>query len=88
MNNEKRIASFLFEVGTMRKLIRAHRQLLLTDDKIMPSGNSRNRFWQKMPICWTNCFCFGNMRGRGIGRRACGSRVRAKAKTLRTTWKD
>ena len=32
MNNEKRIASFLFEVGTMRKLIRMHRQLLLTDD--------------------------------------------------------
>ncbi len=31
-NKEKRIAQFLFEVGTMRKLIRAHRQLLLTDD--------------------------------------------------------
>lgn len=32
MKKEKRIADFLFEVGTMRKLIRAHRQLLLTDD--------------------------------------------------------
>ncbi len=34
MNPEdlQRIAQFLFEVGTMRKLNRAHRQLLLTDD--------------------------------------------------------
>lgn len=32
MNEEKRIAQFLFEVGTMRKLIRIHRQALLTDD--------------------------------------------------------
>src|SRR3989344_2661003 len=32
MDKEKRIADFLFEVGTMRKLIRMHRQLLLTDD--------------------------------------------------------
>jgi putative hydrolase of HD superfamily len=29
---EKRIAKFLFEVGTMRKLMRMHRQVLLTDD--------------------------------------------------------
>jgi len=28
----KQIASFLFEVGTMRKLLRIHRQTLLTDD--------------------------------------------------------
>ncbi|OGZ31739.1 MAG: hypothetical protein A3H02_01590 [Candidatus Niyogibacteria bacterium RIFCSPLOWO2_12_FULL_41_13] len=28
----KRLASFLFEVGTMRKLLRMHRQTLLTDD--------------------------------------------------------
>lgn len=27
-----RLADFLFEIGTMRKLIRAHRQMLLTDD--------------------------------------------------------
>ena len=31
-NKEKRIAKFLFEVGTMRKLVRMHRQVLLTDD--------------------------------------------------------
>jgi 5'-deoxynucleotidase YfbR-like HD superfamily hydrolase len=29
---ERRIANFLFEVGTMRKLMRVHRQTLLTDD--------------------------------------------------------
>ena len=32
MKDEERIANFLFEIGTMRKLIRAHRQPLLTDD--------------------------------------------------------
>ncbi len=34
MNNEElqKIAQFLFEVGTMRKISRMHRQLLLTDD--------------------------------------------------------
>lgn len=32
MEKEKKIAGFLFEVGTMRKLIRMHRQVLLTDD--------------------------------------------------------
>lgn len=32
MNDEKKIAQFLFEIGTMRKLTRMHRQLLLTDD--------------------------------------------------------
>jgi len=29
---EKRIANFLYEIGTMRKLMRMHRQVLLTDD--------------------------------------------------------
>ena len=29
---DERLADFLFEVGTMRKLLRAHRQVLLTDD--------------------------------------------------------
>jgi putative hydrolases of HD superfamily len=29
---EERIADFFFELGTMRKLLRSHRQLLLTDD--------------------------------------------------------
>ena len=31
-SNEKRIANFLYELGTMRKLMRIHRQTLLTDD--------------------------------------------------------
>ena len=31
-DKEKRIASFLFELGTMRKLPRMHRQLLFTED--------------------------------------------------------
>ncbi len=31
-NQTKKAASFLFEVGTMRKIARAHRQSLLTDD--------------------------------------------------------
>lgn len=31
-NKLKRAASFLYEVGTMRKIARAHRQSLLTDD--------------------------------------------------------
>ncbi len=30
--NQKRIANFLYELGTMRKLMRIHRQTLLTDD--------------------------------------------------------
>jgi len=29
---QERIANFLFEIGTMRKLMRMHRQVLLTDD--------------------------------------------------------
>lgn len=32
MDKERRMANFLFEVGTMRKLMRMHRQALLTDD--------------------------------------------------------
>ena len=32
MKDEQRMASFFFEVGTMRKLMRMHRQTLLTDD--------------------------------------------------------
>ncbi|MEK7124667.1 MAG: HD domain-containing protein [Patescibacteria group bacterium] len=31
-NKQKRIANFLYEIGTMRKLMRIHRQTLLTDD--------------------------------------------------------
>lgn len=32
MKKEDRLADFLFEVGTMRKLLRIHRQVLMTDD--------------------------------------------------------
>lgn len=32
MDENTRIADFLFEAGTMRKILRAHRQTLLTDD--------------------------------------------------------
>lgn len=32
MNHYQRLANFLFEVGTMRKLPRMHRQMFLTDD--------------------------------------------------------
>lgn len=32
VNTEERIIDFLFEIGTMRKLLRMHRQPLLTDD--------------------------------------------------------
>jgi putative hydrolase of HD superfamily len=32
MNEDGRIVDFLFEIGTMRKLMRMHRQVLLTDD--------------------------------------------------------
>lgn len=32
MEKETRLADFLFEVGTMRKLLRIHRQVLMTDD--------------------------------------------------------
>ncbi len=31
-NNQEKIVNFLYEVGTMRKLMRVHRQVLLTDD--------------------------------------------------------
>lgn len=30
--NQERIVNFLYEIGTMRKLMRMHRQVLLTDD--------------------------------------------------------
>lgn len=31
-NKDLRLADFLFELGTMRKVLRMHRQTLLTDD--------------------------------------------------------
>jgi 5'-deoxynucleotidase YfbR-like HD superfamily hydrolase len=30
--NQDKIVNFLYEIGTMRKLMRIHRQVLLTDD--------------------------------------------------------
>lgn len=32
MKNQDKIVNFLYEIGTMRKLMRIHRQVLLTDD--------------------------------------------------------
>jgi len=32
MDQDLRLADFLFELGTMRKVLRMHRQTLLTDD--------------------------------------------------------
>ncbi|HEU5114744.1 MAG TPA: HD domain-containing protein, partial [Candidatus Paceibacterota bacterium] len=52
MNNlgpEKRIAAFLFEIGTMRKLPRMHRQTLLTDDM---SDNIATHSYRVAMIGW------------------------------------
>jgi putative hydrolases of HD superfamily len=48
-NSEKRIANFLFEVGTMRKLLRSHRQNLLTDDL---SDNIASHSYRVIMIGW------------------------------------
>lgn len=45
----KRIAQFLFEVGTMRKLLRMHRQMLLTDDM---SDNIASHSYRVAVIGW------------------------------------
>jgi putative hydrolase of HD superfamily len=44
-----RIANFLYEVGTMRKLARAHRQALLTDDM---SDNIASHSYRVALIAW------------------------------------
>jgi putative hydrolase of HD superfamily len=49
MSKEKRISSFLFEVGTMRKLPRMHRQTLLTDDM---SDNIATHSYRVALIAW------------------------------------
>lgn len=51
MKKEKssRIASFLYEVGTMRKLARIHRQALLTDDL---SDNIASHSFRVAVIAW------------------------------------
>jgi|SRR5271168_2154663 len=52
MNNsqkQNRIADFLFEIGTMRKLLRMHRQTLLTDDM---SDNIASHSYRVAMIGW------------------------------------
>jgi putative hydrolase of HD superfamily len=45
----KKAAEFLFEVGTLRKTIRAHRQTLLTDDS---SDNIASHSFRVIWIGW------------------------------------
>lgn len=49
MNQEQRLAHFLFEIGTMRKLPRMHRQTLLTDDM---SDNIASHSYRVALIGW------------------------------------
>jgi len=49
LTNEERIADFLFEIGTMRKLLRSHRQLFLTDDL---SDNIASHSYRVTMIGW------------------------------------
>lgn len=48
-NKHKRIVNFLFEIGTMRKLPRIHRQTLLTDDM---SDNIATHTYRVAMIGW------------------------------------
>ena len=49
MKDAKRLANFLFEVGTMRKLLRIHRQTLLSDDI---SDNIASHSYRVAIIAW------------------------------------
>lgn len=49
MKTEERIADFFFELGTMRKLLRMHRQTLLTDDL---SDNIASHSYRVAMIGW------------------------------------
>ncbi len=49
MKDTKRLANFLFEVGTMRKLLRIHRQTLLSDDI---SDNIASHSYRVAIIAW------------------------------------
>lgn len=49
VEKEKRIADFLFEIGTMRKILRMHRQTLLTDDM---SDNIASHSYRVALIGW------------------------------------
>lgn len=46
---QERIANFLYEVGTMRKLMRMHRQVLLTDDM---SDSIASHSYRVVMIAW------------------------------------
>jgi putative hydrolase of HD superfamily len=48
-SNNKKIVNFLYEVGTMRKLMRIHRQALLTDDH---SDNISSHSYRVSIIGW------------------------------------
>ena len=48
-DTEKKISNFLFEIGTMRKLPRMHRQVLLTDDM---SDNIASHSYRVAMIGW------------------------------------
>lgn len=47
--NQKKIVNFLYEIGTMRKLLRMHRQTLLTDDM---SDNIASHSYRVAIIGW------------------------------------
>ncbi len=47
--NQDRVVNFLYEIGTMRKLIRIHRQALLTDDD---SDNIASHSYRVAMIAW------------------------------------
>lgn len=49
MDTIKRITDFLFEIGTMRRLLRIHRQLLLSDDT---SDNIASHSYRVTMIGW------------------------------------
>ncbi|MBI2623274.1 MAG: HD domain-containing protein [Candidatus Liptonbacteria bacterium] len=48
-NRDEKLANFLFEAGTMRKLLRVHRQTLLTDDM---SDNIASHSFRVALIAW------------------------------------
>lgn len=48
-DDQESIANFLYEIGTMRKLARIHRQVLLTDDL---SDNIASHSYRVTMICW------------------------------------
>ena len=49
MDEDKRLANFLFEAGTMRKILRIHRQTFLSDDM---SDNNASHSYRVALIGW------------------------------------